>query len=625
MRPRPARRSGRRRRKLTIIDNEGPGTLDFSSSSYTVLEGAGLATVTVNRIGASNLKLSVDYATQTALTNPATPIIDYTPISPAQTLTFNPGEVSKTFQVAIADDSDAEGPENVDLVLSNPKNLTAGAAPQIGPNGPAELTINDDDVSTFNFSAPAYSVQEDDAAGHATITVNRSGATNIPASVDYSTSDGTATVAGSDYTAAAGTLNFAAGETTKTFDVDVSNDGAAEANETVNLTLTSGVTTVDTSLLSIVDNDNPKASVQLSSPIYNVNEADGTATVTVTLSHAVDADVTVDYATADGTALAGSDYTDTHGTLTFIGNVNNGGPGTGETSKTIQIPITQDPDAEDPETLTLTLSNALPGASSILGAPATGTVTIADDDPPGMIDFKSLHYDVDETDGQATVTVERLGGVGGAVSVDYETSDGSATAGSDYAATSGTLNWAAGDGADKTFTVPVTLGRPRRRHRVDQPGADEPRRGLRPGAEHRGGPPHRRRRRKRPARAELQRVQRRRGRRHGHDHRDALGRQPRRPGHGRLRDQRRHGDRGLRLRGRERHAHVRSGRGQQELHRPRDERFRARRRRDVPGDALERRRRREPRLPGRRHRDDHRRRRGARRRHRHAPGNPGRL
>jgi hypothetical protein len=175
----------------------------------------------------------------------------------------------------------------------------------------------------------------------------------------------------------------------------------------------------------------------------------------VTLSHAVDADVTVDYATADGTAVVGSDYTDTHGTLTFTGNVNNGGPGTGQTSKTIQIPISQDPDAEDPETLTLALSNVLPGASSILGAPATATVTIADDDPAGLIDFESLHYDVNETDGQATVTVQRLGGVGGAVSVDYETSDGSATSGSDYAATSGTLNWAAGDSADKTFTVPV--------------------------------------------------------------------------------------------------------------------------------------------------------------------------
>jgi hypothetical protein len=432
--------------KLTIIDNEGPGTLDFSSSSSTVLEGAGLASITVNRIGASNLKLSVDYATQAAAINPATATTDYTAISPARTLTFNPGEVSKTFQVAIADDSSAESAENVDLMLSNPKNLTAGVAPQIGPNGPAELTINDDDVSAFKFSAPAYSVHEDDSAAHATITVNRSGATNIPASVDYATSDGTATLAGSDYTSAAGTLNFAAGETTKPLNVDITNDGLPEANETVNLALKIGGTTVDTSLLSIVDNDNLKASIQLSSPIANVNEADGTAAVTVTLSHAVDAEVTVDYATADDTALAGSDYTDTHGTLTFAA---------GETSKTIEIPITQDSGVEDPETLTFMLSNALPGASSVLGAPATGTITIADDDPAGMIDFKSLHYDVDETDGQAIVTVERLGGIGGAVSVDYQTSDGSATAGADYAARNGTLNWAAGDSADKTFTVPV--------------------------------------------------------------------------------------------------------------------------------------------------------------------------
>jgi hypothetical protein len=436
---------------LTIIDNEGPGTLDFSSSAYTVLEGADIATITVNRSGASNLKLSVDYATQTALTNPASPLTDYTSISPAQTLTFNPGELSKTFQVPIVDDSDAEDPENVDLMLSNPKNLTGGAAPQIGPNGPAELTINDDDVSTFNFSAPTYIVDEDAPAGHATITVDRGGATNIPASVNYSTSDGTAT-AGSDYTAASGTLSFAAGEISKTFDVPVTNDGAAEANETVNLALTSGATTVDTSLLSIVDNDNAKASVQLSKPTYVVNEADGTATVAVTLSHAVDADETVDYATADGSAVAGSDYANTHGTLTFKGNLSNGGAG--ETAQTIQIPITQDPDPEDPETLTLTLSNELQSAA-VLGAPATATVTIADDDPPGAIDFKSLHYDVNEADGQGTVTVERLGGVGGAVSVDYETSDGSATAGADYTATSGTLNWAAGDSADKTFTVPV--------------------------------------------------------------------------------------------------------------------------------------------------------------------------
>ena len=434
---------------LTIIDNEGPGTLDFSSGASTVLESAGVATVTVKRVGAANLKLSVDYATQAASTGPATATADYTPISPARTLTFDVGEMTKTFQVPITDDADAEGPENVALALSNPKNLTAGAAPQIGPNAPALLTINDDDVSTFAFSSPSYTVAED--AGHATITVERSGATNIAAAVGYATGNGTAT--GADYTPATGTLSFAVGETTKTFDVPITNDGASEPNETVNLTLTSGGATVATSLLSIVDNDDPKASVQLASPVYEVGEADGTVTMTVTLSHAVDADVTIDYATADGSATAGSDYTDTHGTLTFIGNLNNAGAG--QTSKTVQVPILQDPDAEDPETLTFTLSNALPGVSSVLGAPATATVTVADDDPPGAIDFKALSYSVDETAGQAIVTVQRLGGVGGAVSVDYQTSDGSAVAGADYTATAGTLTWAAGDRADKTFVVPL--------------------------------------------------------------------------------------------------------------------------------------------------------------------------
>ena len=477
--------------KLTIIDNEGPGTLDFGSNSYTVLEGAGVVSVTVSRIGATNLKLSVDYATQAAPTNPATAGTDYTPISPARTLTFNVGDVSKTFQVAIPDDSNAEAPENVDLVLSNPQNLTAGAAPQIGPNGPAELTINDDDVSTFKFSVPAYSVHEDDAAGHATITVDRTGATNIPASVNYSTSDGTATIAGLDYTSAAGTLNFAAGETAKTFDVNVSNDGTAEANETVNLTLTSGATTVDTSLVSIVDNDNPKASVQLSSPVYDVNEAGGTATVTVTLSHAVDADVTVEYATADGTAFAGSDFTDTHGTLTFLGNVNHGGAG--ETSKTIQIPITQDTGAEDPETLTLTLSNALPGASSILGAPATGSVTIADDDPPGMIDFKTLHYGIDETDGQAIVH----GPSGSAASAArYRSTTTRATGRPPPVPTTPRR---AGPSIGGPVIAPTRPSRSRSRgtgaQRAPRRSAltlTNPGGGADPGAEHRGGPPDRR-------------------------------------------------------------------------------------------------------------------------------------
>src|SRR4051812_33491984 len=313
---------------LTIVDNEGPGTLDFTSPTYSVVEGAGRATVTVTRVGASNLALSVDYATMAAPVgdpNPSATIgSDYTLTT--GTLTFNAGEIVKTIQVPITDDQLAESSEDFQVSLTNAKNLSGGTAPQIGTNVPALVTINDDDISTYSFSSSLFSVNEDVASGHATITVNRGGATNIPSVVAYSTSNGTALV-GADYTAAVGTLSFAAGQTSKTFDVPVTNDGTSEANETVNLTLTVNSLTVATSQLSIVDNDNPKGSAQFSDVSYNVNEDGTSATVTVMLSHAVDADVTVDYATSDGTATAGQDYTAASGTLTFVGNLNNAGAG----------------------------------------------------------------------------------------------------------------------------------------------------------------------------------------------------------------------------------------------------------------------------------------------------------
>jgi hypothetical protein len=419
---------------LTIVDDEGPGQIDFTSSTYTVLESGGFATISLTRTGASNLVESVSYA---ATSGGATVGSDFTPAN--GTVTFDVGEMTKTFQVQITDDSNAEVPEMVNLALSNPQNLSGGSPPTIGGNSPATLTINDDDVSIFSFQSTLFSVGESD--GTATITVNRTGATNIPASVNYSTSNGSAT-SGSDYTPASGTLNFAAGETHRDFTVTILPDSTDEGNETVDLALSSGAT----SGLSIVDDDSPTESVQFSDTIYTVNEADGTATITVTLSQPLGVQTTVHYATSDDTAMSGSDYTAASGTLTFDA---------GETEQTFEVPILNPgtPDPEDDEAFTLTLST--PGTSLVLGDPSTATVAITDDDPPGLIDFKSLSYSVSETGGVATITVQRTAGTGGAVSVDYATSDGSAAVGSDYTASSGTLNWASGDSADKTFTVPV--------------------------------------------------------------------------------------------------------------------------------------------------------------------------
>jgi beta-glucosidase len=89
-------------------------------------------------------------------------------------------------------------------------------------------------VPGVKFSASTYSVNED--AGTATITVNLSAATTVATSVDYATSDGTA-IAGTDYTATNGTLNFAAGDMSETFTVDITDNVFYNAPTTINLTL----------------------------------------------------------------------------------------------------------------------------------------------------------------------------------------------------------------------------------------------------------------------------------------------------------------------------------------------------------------------------------------------------
>jgi Calx-beta domain len=437
---------------VTILDNDGPGTIDLSSPTYSVVEGAGVATITVVRDSAPNISESVDYATSDAT---ATAGSDYT--TTTGTITFASGEMSKSFQVPITDDSSYENDETVTVTLSNPQNLSNPVLgnPTLGPNTPGTLTIQDDDVPTFSFSAPTYSVDEADTTFN--VTVNRGGDTSVAASIGYS-DDGTGTAtAGTDYDLTAGTLNFAPGETSKTFPVTIHNDSLAEGNETIGLQLTQGSSQVATALLSIVDNEDiSDPSVQFSNVSYSVGEDATSVDVTVTLSEPARGGESIDYATADGgsastaTGVASlpaatdgtADYQTTNGTLTFAA---------GDTSKTITIPLNPDSVIEDDETFTVTLlhANHLQG-----GDPSQATVTILDDDSAGTLAFSAQRYDVNETDRQATITVRRSGGFGGSASVDYATSDGTAHAPDDYASTSGTLTFADGE-KTKTFQIPV--------------------------------------------------------------------------------------------------------------------------------------------------------------------------
>ena len=177
----------------------------------------------------------------------------------------------------------------------------------------------------------------------------------------------------------------------------------------------------------------------------NIKEGAGSAVFVVNRSGSLEGAISVRYASADGSAVAGQDYQATSGTLSWA-------PGD-SAPKSITVPVIDDPVAEDKESFTINLS--VPTGGAILGR-STASGNIADNDKAGALAFSASAVSVAENAGLLTVTVQRIGGQSNDISVHYATVNGSALAGADYAATAGDLNWAAGDSADKTFTIPIT-------------------------------------------------------------------------------------------------------------------------------------------------------------------------
>ena len=172
----------------------------------------------------------------------------------------------------------------------------------------------------------------------------------------------------------------------------------------------------------------------------------GTLAFAVTLDPAAPGAVSVDWATSDGTAKAGTDYTAASGTLVFA---------PGETSKTVRVAVLADEEAEGAETMVLTLSNA--SGAGLADARATGTVSdpaqVAPAGPPPAVSIADAT--VDEGPGAVlafAVTLDRASQA--RATVDWETRDGNARAGDDYVAGSGTLRFSPGETAK---TIPVTV------------------------------------------------------------------------------------------------------------------------------------------------------------------------
>jgi len=285
---------------------------------------------------------------------------------------------------------------------------------------PATLSISD-----------ATLIEGNAGTTNALVTVKLSAPSNPTVSVNYSTASGSA-FAGSDYQAVSGTLTFNRGQTTKTILVPVFGDTLPEFNETfyVNLRNPKHATIADgQAVVTIVDDD---PTISISDAI--ITEGDSGTMVgnfTVTLSVAPTQTVTVNYATADGTALAGSDYVAGSDTITF---------NPGQMSKNVTVVVNGDRLAEPDEYFFVNLTNA----TNAVIADGQGGGTIVNDEPlVSVTDVSQPEGDSGTTVFNVTVTLSAAP-TSGSVLVDYATADAGATAGSDYDAATGTLIFPAG-------------------------------------------------------------------------------------------------------------------------------------------------------------------------------------
>ncbi len=416
---------------LTIVDNSlANGNFLFSATNFSVLQTSSNAIITVVRTNGSEGRISLTYATTGGT---ATPGIDYAPTN--GTLTFeDSGPTTNTFAVQIFDNPNLTSNVTVNLTLSNPGGTSQILAPATVP-----LTIVNQNVD-LSFAQFGYFV--DETNGSLTIGVNRTGNTNVPVSVQYTTTNGTA-IAGLNYTAMSGLLNFSPGETFQTITIPVQYDPQITGNLLffVSLFSPSGtgqlISPVSTTI-SVIDDD---TGVEFAVPTNTVVKANTNVLVSVFRLGNTLGQTRVDFNSLGGTAVTGIEFTPTNGTLTFI---------PGQTSNSFTVAINNDSEIDGTQTVQLNLTNA--NGATIL-SPSNEVVTVIDTE--SGLSFASTGYTVTENGVAAVISVTRSGVTNSTVTVNYTTTtNGTAIAGTNYTATSGLLTFTNGQ-VTQTFNVPI--------------------------------------------------------------------------------------------------------------------------------------------------------------------------
>ena len=427
----------------TIIDNDAPsGTPQVSINNLTVDEADGTANFVITLDRPSTGVVSMNYATQDGarITGAAAALAGSDYVAASGTLNFAAGETAKTVKVQLINDTLQEGAEAFSLALSGLVGATA-----LNPVGTAVVGADDEPVvSKASISIDDVTVGEQD--GFADFVIRLDAPTSAPLTVNYSTAPSTATNY-SDFIPVSGALTFAPGETVKTVSVQVVDDPDTEATEVFKMNLSSPSANATIARASatatIIDNDAPSGTPQVSINNLTVDEADGTANFVITLDRPSTGVVSIDYATQDGTALAGSDYVAEAGTLKFA---------PGETAKTVKVQLINDTLPEGAEAFSLALSG-LVGATALN---PVGTAVIAANDEP-VVSKASISIDdvtVGEQDGFADFVIRLDAPTSAPLTVNYSTAPSTATNYSDFIPVSGALTFAPGETV-KTVSVQV--------------------------------------------------------------------------------------------------------------------------------------------------------------------------
>jgi uncharacterized delta-60 repeat protein len=459
----------------------GPGNAEYESPEYFVAENADLASIQLQRTDGrlGSLLAFAEAFDRVAITN-----LDYTVtnrvnlwregvLSPPRVdnAPIHVGQVSPAyFRIPILNDNLREGDETVGLNFVRPGGsiiLGGEYIPLGGALGRAEAVLNiaddDQDYGVINFAFSVYATNEN--AGTNIITLIRTNGAYGSVGVTLLTRTSPITPIATpgptnDYSPVFVPVTFAHGETSKTVRIPIHDDGEVEFDENVQLVLTNATggakltggtpTSITTALMTIIDNDYPPGRLNFAATTFVTNENAVLATIAVTRLGGSFGDVTVSYATSDGTATSPADYTATTGTLNWR-NLESG-------TRTFTIPLALDGivDSSRFESVFLRLFNPRSGTlpdSKLLGIRTNAVLQIEDSDAYGTLAFSQPFYQADENGGVTTITVVRHDGSSGTVSANYSiTPADPLSPGRDYVPTGGTLTFGPGE-SSKSFNI----------------------------------------------------------------------------------------------------------------------------------------------------------------------------